>query len=297
METKKLSKKAKVAKTIGSNWDAMKSLITGKKTVKRSASDKSGNTKKVKKDENPALIGKAIIEPDPNGHPGETPVIALDCEMVGTGSDDYSALARVSIVNYDGYVLLDTFVKPPEKVTDYRTRYSGVRESDLENAPPFKEVQKQIGKIIKGKVVVGHAIENDFQAMLLDHPFKFIRDTSHYRRFLRKIAGRRGRPQALRKLVEKEFGLKIQEGEHSSVIDARATLALYKKYRNEWEMYIHSRKQYEKEERARRAREEVNDKEEDKEEEDDDEDNENKEEKEDEGEEKEDKEEEKKDEE
>jgi RNA exonuclease 4 len=58
--------------------------------------------------------------------------VAIDCEMVGVGPNGAaSVLARVSIVNYDGAVLLDKFVKPVEVVTDYRTFVSGVRKSDL----------------------------------------------------------------------------------------------------------------------------------------------------------------------
>ena len=51
---------------------------------------------------------------------------------VGLGGVD-SALARVSIVDKHGKVLLDKFVKTMEPVTDYRTKYSGVREEDLVN--------------------------------------------------------------------------------------------------------------------------------------------------------------------
>ena len=57
----------------------------------------------------------------------------MDCEMVGVGDGQESILARVSIVNHDGHPLYDTFVKPREVVTDYRTFVSGVRPEDLEN--------------------------------------------------------------------------------------------------------------------------------------------------------------------
>ena len=63
-----------------------------------------------------------------------TRAVAMDCEMVGVsweGKD--SILARVSIVNQFGHCVYDTFVKPREEVTDYRTFVSGVRESDLQN--------------------------------------------------------------------------------------------------------------------------------------------------------------------
>lgn len=60
--------------------------------------------------------------------------VAIDCEMVGVGPEgSESTLARVSIVNYHGVIMLDRFVRPREKVTDYRTWVSGVREEDLTN--------------------------------------------------------------------------------------------------------------------------------------------------------------------
>lgn len=58
--------------------------------------------------------------------------LAIDCEMVGVGIDgEESSLARVSIVNYWGAVQLDEFVKQKERVVDYRTKWSGIRPSDM----------------------------------------------------------------------------------------------------------------------------------------------------------------------
>ena len=58
-------------------------------------------------------------------------VIGMDCEMVGVGKDgEESKLARVSIVNHTGEVLLDTFVAVAEPVTYYRTEFSGVRQEE-----------------------------------------------------------------------------------------------------------------------------------------------------------------------
>lgn len=66
-------------------------------------------TKEELKQERIDHLRESIFKPDPEGQPGETPVVALDCEMVGTGKDDYSALARVSIVNFYGYVFPSCF--------------------------------------------------------------------------------------------------------------------------------------------------------------------------------------------
>jgi len=61
--------------------------------------------------------------------------VAMDCEMVGVGGGEResSALARVSIVNFHGHCVLDCFVRPKEKVTDWRTWVSGVSPKDMVN--------------------------------------------------------------------------------------------------------------------------------------------------------------------
>ena len=55
--------------------------------------------------------------------------------MVGVGPDGAEdALARVSIVNYYGNVLLDAYVTPNTRVTDWRTKHSGIRPADVLNS-------------------------------------------------------------------------------------------------------------------------------------------------------------------
>ena len=56
----------------------------------------------------------------------------MDCEMVGTGPrGDFSMLARCSIVNHHGNVLYDSYVAPMDRVTDYRTKFSGITPHHL----------------------------------------------------------------------------------------------------------------------------------------------------------------------
>ena len=58
--------------------------------------------------------------------------------MVGVGLDgSESALARVSIVNYHGATILDEFVRPKERIVDYRTQWSGIRPKDMINGMPI----------------------------------------------------------------------------------------------------------------------------------------------------------------
>jgi RNA exonuclease 4 len=114
--------------------------------------------------------------------------------MVGVGPmGRESTLARVSVVNYFGVVLMDEFVRQKERVTDWRTQWSGVRARDMINgdsyclrfstslqssyylfpAKTFEEVQGAVAELMKDRIVIGHAIQNDlkvrFVLFLLAH--------------------------------------------------------------------------------------------------------------------------------
>ncbi|RDB20645.1 RNA exonuclease 4 [Hypsizygus marmoreus] len=159
--------------------------------------------------------------------------LALDCEMVGVGIDGAeSSLARVSLVNFHGAIQLDEFVRQRERVIDYRTQYSGVRESDMVNAKSFDDIQKQVAGLLEDRILVGHAVHNDLKALLLSHPRLMTRDTQYYAG-KHKVA--RSKKVALRNLVKQEINVTIQGGEHSSVTDARATMAVYRLHRKTWE--------------------------------------------------------------
>ncbi|XP_041048840.1 RNA exonuclease 4 [Carcharodon carcharias] len=164
---------------------------------------------------------------------GLTKAVAMDCEMVGVGSDKVdSILARVSIVNQFGKCIYDKYVKPTEKVTDYRTWVSGIRPADMKNGEDFKVVQREVADILEGRTLVGHAVHNDLKILLLDHPKKKIRDTQRYKPF--KTAVKCGRP-SLKHLCRQILKVKVQETEHSSVQDAQATMRLYTLVRQKWE--------------------------------------------------------------
>ncbi|KAJ7165761.1 ribonuclease H-like domain-containing protein [Mycena filopes] len=159
--------------------------------------------------------------------------LSLDCEMVGVGPEGAeSSLARVSLVNYYGAVQLDEFVRQRERVVDYRTEFSGVRESDMVNAKPFPEIQARVAALLQDRILVGHAVFNDLKVLLLSHPRPATRDTQYY---AGKFKVAKSRYVALRNLVKQELGATIQGGEHSSVTDARATMAVYRIHRKEWE--------------------------------------------------------------
>jgi RNA exonuclease 4 len=154
--------------------------------------------------------------------------------MVGVGPqpDRESALARVSIVNFNGEQVYDSFVRPKEPVTDWRTPVSGVSAKHMQEARSLEQVQADVAKILNGNVLVGHAVRNDLDALLLGHPKRDIRDTARHPPF-RKFAG--GGSPRLKVLAAEILGIQIQSGAHSSVQDARATMLLFRREKEAFE--------------------------------------------------------------
>jgi len=232
---------------ISSNWKNLKEKISTSNHKKKrkltteitktdcSETTVEKNAKKTRKQERSnnmitSLLPKTSFEKRKSGE--ITKILALDCEMVGVEGGK-SMLARVVIINSFGDVLYDKYVQPQEKVIDYRTHVSGIEKRHLKQniAYPFKEVQQEVTELIEGRIVVGHALENDFRALLISHPFLLTRDTAKFRPLQRS----KGRPRALKYLARRYLGVTIQTGEHDPAEDARSALLLYKNFKKQWE--------------------------------------------------------------
>jgi RNA exonuclease 4 len=262
----------KQAATVGSNWNKLrKTLITAAPTATLAAGTVSKNGKRVRPRVAPAprkeemyksadkqaldaleaakaaktkqpLQGSMFVRGALQSGPAvkATKVVALDCEFVGVGADGKEdALARASLVNSRGEVLYDSYVRIDRPVVDYRTFVSGVREEDVTGADADdpKAARATVAGILKGRILVGHAVRNDLRVMRITHPARDVRDTSDYYKKKWKRDGRRGgAPPALRLVVARILGVdQFQTTEHDSCEDARAALALYKKASKEWE--------------------------------------------------------------
>ncbi|XP_060466319.2 RNA exonuclease 4 isoform X2 [Panthera onca] len=146
---------------------------------------------------------------------GLTRALAMDCEMVGVGpKGEESIAARVSIVNQYGKCVYDKCIKPSQPVTDYRTAVSGIRPENLKQGENFEVVQKEVADMLKGRILVGHALHNDLKVLFLDHPKKKIRDTQKYKPFKSQV--------------------KIQ--------DAQVAMRLYVLVKKEWESSAQDRR-------------------------------------------------------
>lgn len=81
----------------------------------------------------------------PSFPPQPTKLVAIDCEMVGTGPGGRTSdLARCSIVGYQGDIMYDQYIRPTAPIVDYRTRWSGIRRQHMVNAIPFSKAQREV---------------------------------------------------------------------------------------------------------------------------------------------------------
>ncbi|XP_076668515.1 RNA exonuclease 4 isoform X2 [Andrena cerasifolii] len=234
----------------GRNWELSKTIICNS-----SVNEPEGlNKEHVKKKPNPQHVKK---KPNPQHEKSKkknhlkkeevyderkkklTKQVAMDCEMVGIGDGTKSMIARVSVVNLHGFCVYDKYVKPREPVQDYRTKVSGIRPHNLQNGEDFQVVQKEVAEILRGRVLVGHALKHDLDVLYLSHPWKHLRDTSRFKIF-RQVS--KGNTPSLKKLACELLGWQIQTGEHSSVEDARVAMQLYVLYKSKWESEFYSRR-------------------------------------------------------
>ena len=56
---------------------------------------------------------------------------------------------RCSIVDYYGNVVADIYAQPEDRITDYRTRWSGIRKHHLKSAIPFDIARQKVKQILK----------------------------------------------------------------------------------------------------------------------------------------------------
>ncbi|KAL8762307.1 MAG: hypothetical protein Q9184_001676 [Pyrenodesmia sp. 2 TL-2023] len=154
-------------------------------------------------------------------------VFAMDCEMCKVDGDN-PALTRISLIDWNGEVVMDELVKPDQPIIDYLTPFSGITAKKLDPiTTTLADIQKRLLDILTPRtILVGHSLDSDLAALKLTHPF--IIDTSIL------YQHPRGPPlkSSLKWLAQKYLHREIQRGHgtlgHDSVEDSRACLDLVK---------------------------------------------------------------------
>lgn len=187
-------------------------------------------------------VKRKLFGPPPRSIPTWSPdkCVALDAEMVGVGRyGEDSSVARVVLVDWDGKVLFDEYIKQTQAVTDFRTFISGIKPEHLSEATlSFRDARKQILSILYGRFLIGHGLKNDLKALGISHPWWLIRDTARYEPFMQTLDDDQTLwPRKLKDLSLEVLGKDIQTygKPHCPCEDAMAAMNLYKTVKDEWE--------------------------------------------------------------
>ncbi|XBI45123.1 hypothetical protein VPH35_109654 [Triticum aestivum] len=168
--------------------------------------------------------------------------VALGCKMVGGESDGtLDVCARVCVVDEHEAILYESFVKPLIPVTHYRYETTGIRPEHLRDAPTVKQAMRRVQDILlngeqsysscgAARLLVGHGLEHDLDALGMDYPAHLKRDTAAYPPLMKTSA--RLMSNSLRYLTRTCLGYEIQTGgHHHPYDDCVAAMRLYKRMR------------------------------------------------------------------
>ncbi|KAL2942589.1 RNA exonuclease 4 [Bienertia sinuspersici] len=165
--------------------------------------------------------------------------VAMDCEMVGGGSDGTLNLCgRVCLIDENEDILFHAYVQPQIPITDYRSDVTGLSEEHLKDALPLKEVQEKILEILyngesigiarvnggKARLLVGHSLEHDLDCLIMTYPDHLIRDTAKYHPLMKTNMV----SHSLKYLTKMYLGYDIQMGVHDPYEDCVSVMRLYR---------------------------------------------------------------------
>jgi DNA polymerase III epsilon subunit family exonuclease len=95
--------------------------------------------------------------------------IALDVETTGLDAekDEIINIAFVHFENGNVTASIDFMVKPQKEVSSFVKYLTGISQSELSEAKPFKEIAPQILEFINGKPLVAHNVAFDSKLFTL----------------------------------------------------------------------------------------------------------------------------------
>jgi hypothetical protein len=182
--------------------------------------------------------------------PANHQLVALDCDVhsvpsAGAGGGvSRVVVTRVCVVNATGQVLLDRYISPhsaaaPPSAAEPHSASASATHSDV------LSVQRELATdFLRHKVVVGHHLQPQLQALGLALPKAALRDTALYKGLgaaSSTASAALNGPLSLARLVSERLGIELPHTNSrtgvvgASAIDrARAALALYKATRKQW---------------------------------------------------------------
>lgn len=95
----------------------------------------------------------------------------LDTET--TGLDEKAEVIELAVINSRSEVLIDTLIKPSNPIPQAATDLHGITNTQVENAPCWRDVYSEVAALLTGRVVL--AYNAPFDARILEQSCRFYR--------------------------------------------------------------------------------------------------------------------------
>ena len=159
----------------------------------------------------------------------------LDTETTGLGRQD--EIVQIGIVDKEGEMIMDKLIKPTIPIPLGASKVHGIYDSDVEDAPNFKDIYTELSKLLAGQEIIAYNMTFD-RRMLKQSGAEYelnwgkcaMIQYAQYRGQRRK-GWRSYKWHRLGNAVAQE-GLQVKDA-HNALGDARMTLALIRKMAEE----------------------------------------------------------------
>ncbi|CAG8814082.1 10838_t:CDS:2, partial [Gigaspora margarita] len=165
---------------------------------------------------------------------GTSEYVALDCEFMHIGPQGATILntvvAQVAIVDYEGNIILNEYVRPDAPMSYWRT--------------PRDYLYINVHQIVKDKIIVGYNLYNDITGLRITNPSDMLRDVELCPKY---SLGRGVGTLSLKAAVQMDLNRTIQQSNfhdahiNSYVEDALATMELFRINRDFWDVMVPKR--------------------------------------------------------
>ena len=155
-------------------------------------------------------------------------VMACDLEYVQVSGGRH-IMAKCAIVDMWCDIVLNLTVRPNERVTNYVTKITGLRQGDLDFGMPYDTALRVVKDVLSTPDIVAfHDPTNDLK--VLNWSPECVVDTSRMSYLIDRgnFSRRPSEGVGLKKLASVLLNTDIQGGFHSPVEDAITTMKLYK---------------------------------------------------------------------
>jgi hypothetical protein len=150
-----------------------------------------------------------------------------------------TAAHHVTIMNWDGHILLDTRV----------THRDSAKCKQDDDALTLEQVRSKVANLIKNKILIGHGLDVDLGALQLTHPWCDVRDAAAFEPYMLQH-GTRFFPRDLMDLTRQYLRQELSLMSTLTLVDqARCALELYKLARVEWETKLREEMQHKERQR------------------------------------------------